>query len=127
ARFGYHLGITWNLGEESGWNEAGGYATGSSTQQRKDWADYLDSLTYYADLISVHNGPATDDSIYAPLLEHASLTGAEIQWIQGSEIHSKVLEWRNYSNTGHRWVVSLVEPWAASNYSVNDFRTIDVW
>ena len=68
ARFGHHLAISWNLGEESGWNDATGYAVGSTTQQRKDWADYIRQLTYYEDNITVHNGPSSDDSIYAPLL-----------------------------------------------------------
>ena len=91
ARFGYHLAITWNLGEECGWNDATGYASGSTTQQRKDWASYLRQLTYYKDNISVHNGPSWDDHIYAPLLGDTNLTGAEIQWDQGTAVHPKVV------------------------------------
>ena len=128
ARFGYHLAISWNLGEESGWNETNGYAAGSTTQQRKNWSDYIHSLTYYRDHISVHNGPSWDDSIYQPLLGHQNLTGAEIQWDQGTAVHSKVVQWWNASHTnGHRWVISLDEPWAATPTQVTDFRTNDVW
>lgn len=128
ARFGYHLAISWNLGEESGWSDAGGYATGSTTQQRKDWADYLRQLTYSTDNVTVHNGPSSDDSIYSPLLGHASLTGVEIQWSQGAAVHQKVLEWRNKSDAnGHDWVVSLDEPWVTPTTSLNDFRRYDVW
>lgn len=128
ARFGHHLAISWNLGEESGWNDASGYAAGSTTQQRKEWADYLRALTYYKDNITVHNGPSWDDSIYAPLLGHASLTGAEIQWTEGTAVHQKVLEWRNKSHTnGHQWVVSLDEPWVSPNTQLAGFRTNDVW
>ena len=128
ARFGYHLAITWNLGEENGWNDATGYATGSTTQQRKDWAAYLRQLTYYKDNISVHNGPSWDDSIYAPLLGDTNLTGIEIQWDQGTAVHPKVVEWWNKSHAnGHQWVVSLDEPWSSPTTVLTDFRKLDVW
>jgi hypothetical protein len=83
-------------------------------------------LTYYNDNITVHNGPSSDDGIYAPLLGHPSLTGADIQWDQNDD-HGKVLDWRNASHAnGHRWVVSLDEPWTLQT-TLNEFRTADVW
>ena len=128
ARFGYHMAISWNLGEESGWNDATGYAVGSTTQQRKDWAAYIRALTYYKDNITVHNGPSWDDSIYAPLLGNTNLTGVEIQWAQGTAVHQKVLEWWSKSHTnGHPWVVSLDEPWVSPTTILTDFRKLDVW
>ena len=128
ARFGYHCAISWNLGEESGWNDATGYAVGSTTQQRKDWADYIRSLTCYNDNITVHNGPSWDDSIYAPLLGFTNLTGIEIQWAQGTAVHQKVVDWWTKSTTnGHPWVVSLDEPWVTPTTLLTDFRTNDVW
>jgi hypothetical protein len=127
ARFGYHLAITWNLGEENGWSDAGGYATGMTTQQQKNAVDYIRQLAYYEDNITVHNGPATGDGIYAPLLGHASLSGIEIQWAQSSDEHEKVLQWRNASHAnGHRWVVSLDEPWTGQTV-IDEFRVWDVW
>jgi hypothetical protein len=127
ARFGYHLAITWNVGEENGWDDAGGYATGNTTQQRKDAADYLRQLAYYKDNITVHNGPSDNDGIYAPLIGYPSLTGPEIQWAQNSDEHGKVLQWRNASHAnGHRWVVSLDEPWTELT-TIDEFRVWDVW
>ncbi len=127
ARFGHHLAVTWNIGEENGWNDAGGYATGNTTQQRKDAADYLRRLTYYKDNITVHNGPSTDDSIYGPMLGWESLTGPEIQWAQSPAVHDKVLHWRDQSRaSGHDWVVSLDEP-HSSNTLLDQFRVWDVW
>jgi hypothetical protein len=126
ARFGHHLAITWNIGEENGWNGTG-YGVGQTTQQRKDTADYIRALAFYADNITVHNGPSTDDSIYPPLLGYPSLTGNEIQWTQGSTVHAEVLKWRTQSHTsGHRWVVSLDEPWSDQT-EMTAFRTWDVW
>jgi hypothetical protein len=127
ARFGYHLAITWNIGEENGWTDASGYAIGLTTQQQKATTDYIRQLTYYDDNITVHNGPPADDVIYAPLLGHPTLTGAEIQWGPVNERHGKVLSWRNASHAnGHRWVVSLDEPWPGPT-TVDEFRIRDVW
>ena len=128
ARFGYHLAVAWNLGEESGWNETNGFAAGSTTQQRKNWADYLRALTYYRDHLTVHNGPSWDDSIYQPLLGHPTLTGIDLQWAQGTAVHAKLTEWWNKSETnGHRWVICLDEPWISGARQLTDFRTNDVW
>ena len=127
ARFGYHLAITWNLGEENGVSDAATYGAGNTTQQRKDSADYIRQLAYYKDNITVHNGDSGNDGIYAPLLGHESLTGPEIQWGQSADQHEKVLEWRNASHAnGHRWVVSLDEPWT-SQTTMSEFRIWDVW
>jgi len=52
----------------------------------------------------------------------------EIQWSQGPNVHQKVLEWRNKSDAnGHRWVVSLDEPWVSPSTNLNEFRRYDVW
>jgi uncharacterized protein DUF5060 len=127
ARFGHHLAVTWNLGEENGWNDAGGYAVGNTTAQRESAADYLRQLTDGRANVSVHNGPHWDDGIYAPLLGHPSLTGIEIQRTQGSGVHDNVLSLRNQSRTaGHPWVVSLDEPWTDTT-TIDDFRRWDVW
>jgi len=127
ARFGYHLAITWNIGEENGVDDASTYGAGNTTQQRKDAADYLRQVAYYKDNITVHNGDSSNDGIYAPLLGYPSLTGPEIQWGQSAGEHAKVLYWRNASHAnGHRWVVSLDEPWT-SQTTMAEFRPWDVW
>jgi len=126
ARFGHHLAITWNLGEENGM-PGDGYGAANTTQQRKAAADYIRSLAFFDDNITVHNGPSTDDGIYAPLLGHPSFTGNEIQWAQGDDVHDKVLQWRSQSDaSGHPWVVSLDEPWIDQT-DLTEFRTWDVW
>jgi hypothetical protein len=127
ARFGYHLAVTWNIGEENGMSDSSTYGAANTTQQRKDASDYLRQVAYSKDNITVHNGDSGDDSIYAPLLGYESLTGPEIQWGQNSDEHGKVLYWRNASHAnGHRWVVSLDEPWS-SQTTMDQFRVWDVW
>jgi len=71
ARFGYHLAITWNVGEENGMDGTG-YGVGQTTQQRKDTAAYLRQLAYYADHITVHNGPSTDRRVARSLTRRRS-------------------------------------------------------
>ena len=124
APFGYHLAIL-NIGKK---RMAAPAPTGRDTnQQRKDAADYLRQVAYYMDNITVHNGDSGNDGIYAPLLGYPSLTGPEIQWAQSSDEHGKVLYWRNASHAnGHRWVVSLDEPWT-SQTTMDQFRIWDVW
>jgi len=96
ARFGHHMAITWNIGEENGWDQSGALgadATSNTTQQRKDFADWLLSLLYYDDHISIHNGPSSTDAIFAGILGYAGYSGPAIQWNIWNNIHGKVLQW----------------------------------
>lgn len=114
ARFGHHPALTWNIGEENGWEDPSGsiYKKGNTDQQRIEAANYLRELTYFDDHISIHNGPSTDDHIYDALLGVEAHTGPAFQWNYGSGIHSKIVEWREKSTqSGHNWVVNMDEAW----------------
>ena len=50
ARFGHHLALNWNLGEEVGLGHD------VSTQKKKDWAEYLWTHDPYQHHIVIHNG-----------------------------------------------------------------------
>lgn len=123
ARYGYLSAVTWNVGEENGWEDGHSYLIANSDSQRKLFAERLRELTYYNDHITVHNGPSWDDHIYDQLLENNSITGPALQWDYGTQIYDKVLEWRNKSTkNGNNWVVSMDEPW------INDpVDSLDVW
>ena len=129
ARFGYHMAVTWNIGEENGWAAGGSQGTANTDQQRKDFADRFRALAYYRDHISVHNGPSSDDHIFKTLLGYPSLTGPSIQWNYGKNIHAKVLEWRNKSHhSGHHWVCSIDEPYIGPEKGdVSQWRKGIVW
>lgn len=114
ARFGHHPAIIWNIGEENGWEDPSSsiYKKGNTDQQRIDAANYIRSLTYYSDHITIHNGPSSDDSIYDALIGVESHTGPAFQWGYGSGIRSKMLEWRKKSaESGHKWVMNMDEAW----------------
>ena len=84
ARFGYLNAITWDIGEENGWQVNGGsnpneFGNPNSTAQRIAFADYLDDLNPYADHIVIHNNPTVP--IHEQLLGEGatSYTGASFQ------------------------------------------------
>ena len=116
ARFGHHMAITWNIGEE---NQAKGegFEKPNTHAQRKEFATRIRALTYYNDHISIHNGPAGKFSgIFPQLLGFEDITGPSLQtYLVNPKLqsnHDEVREWYDKSATsGHKWVISVDEPW----------------
>ncbi len=115
ARFGHHLALNWNLGEEN---------HGQSDAQRKDMAAYFYENDPYGHNIVIHTYPEQKEKIHTPLLGNASkLTGLSLQ---GSDVafrdtHADVVEWiRKSDATGKRWVVAYDEPGNAGQGLTND-------
>lgn len=105
ARFGYHHAITWNLGEENEDN---------TTQQRKDFADYIRDLDPYDHPIIVHTLPGQWDQIYDPLIDYPSFEGPSLQVGQPEQTHDLTLDWVNKSAASNKkWYVCMDEsgPW----------------
>lgn len=105
ARFGHHLGINWNLGEENT----------QTTQQQKDMAQYFYDTDPYHHLVVMHTYPGQQTQRYTPLLGALSkLTGASIQ-ISWNSVHSETLEWIEKSgDAGKQWVVANDEQGGAN-------------
>ena len=106
ARFGYHLAITWNLGEENT----------NTYNQRVEFADHLSDLEPYGQHIVIHTYPQDIGDVYDDMLGYPngepvrSLTGNSIQRDLRDNIHEQVLKWINRSvEMGHPWVVNLDE------------------
>jgi len=96
ARFGHHLGLNWNLGEEN---------TQSPAEQRA-MAQFIADTDPYHHLIVIHSFPNQQDQVYEALIGNQSvLTGASVQnsW---KAAHQQVLKWvRASAATGRPWVV----------------------
>lgn len=96
ARFGHHLALNWNLGEEN---------TQTPAEQRA-MAQFIADTDPYDHLIVIHSFPQDQDLVYEPLLGDASLlTGASLQnsW---NESHRRTLKWvRASAAAGRPWVV----------------------
>ena len=96
ARFGHHLALNWNLGEEN---------TQSVAEQR-DMAKFIHDTDPYHHLIVIHSFPSQQDKVYEALLGNQSLlTGASAQnsW---KTAHQQTLHWvRASAATGRPWGV----------------------
>jgi len=104
ARFGYHLGLNWNLGEENT----------QSTQQQQAMAEYIHRLDPYNHPIVLHTYPDQHEKTYAPLIgDQSALSGLSIQTDQRdfSKVYAAVDKWVTASaKAGKKWLVSCDEP-----------------
>jgi hypothetical protein len=125
ARFGHHLAITWNLGEENTNTDA----------QRKAFCGYIRGLRhsetvkrmvvsaapnakpvpvkepkYDTTFLVVHTYPGAYDKVYTPLLGDHTFSGPSLQMGEINTVHSETIKWIDRSvKAGHPWVVCLDE------------------
>jgi hypothetical protein len=120
ARFGHHLALNWNLGEENGsWGRNHKKGHLQSTKQRQAMAQFFHDNDPYQHHIVIHNGQSPDD-----LLGDAShLTGFSLQTgsAEFTQVHRRTLEYLRKSRAaGKPWVVACDEPGDASHSLVPD-------
>lgn len=104
ARFGHHLGVVWNLGEENN----------NTTEQLEDFAAYIASLDAYAHPIVVHNHVHLIRETFDPLLGKPHFVGPSFQLSNPEETHQHTRHYVEASRkAGRPWVVSVDEigPW----------------
>ena len=101
ARFGYHLGICWDFGEENT----------NTIQQVSDYMNHLTNLNPYNTFIVLHTVPGGYDR-YTTFLGDTLLGGAsfQVQCCVGPNlndaVNNGVRQWRNNSAlAGHKWVL----------------------
>jgi len=100
ARFGHHLALTWNLGEENTNTDA----------QRKQFSDYISALDAYHHPIVVHTWPSMTDSVYTPLLGYQNFDGPSLQLANVSDVHAETLKWvQRSAASGQPWIATLDE------------------
>lgn len=101
ARFGHHLGLVWNLGEENT----------NTDVQRKSFASFFKNNDPYKHPVVVHTFPRKYDEVYNPLLGYADFDGPSLQMNRtGSMTHSETLKWVERSALhGQKWIVCLDE------------------
>ena len=98
ARFGHHLALNWNLGEEFHIYDP---------NVINSLAAYIKALDPYDHLIVLHSFPGQQENLYSPVLGSSSgLTGVSLQ-IDIDMVHNEVKKWNTESkNNGQQWVVS---------------------
>lgn len=105
ARFGHHLAMQWNLGEENDNTEA----------ERRTFADYIQAVDPYDHPIVIHNIPWEYQSTFNPLMGNTSVDGASFQISKDettsvNRSHDRILEIINNSIAqGRPWIVTLDE------------------
>ncbi len=126
ARFGHHLALNWNLGEE---------INNASTAQKKAWAQFFFDHDPYHHLVVIHNGA----NHYDLLGKDSKITGFSLQTNKTdfANVHSQVKTYLEKSaEAGKPWAVACDEPGDASHAlrpdndagnSQEDGRTNGLW
>lgn len=95
ARFGHHLALNWNLGEEST----------QTYEEQRDMAHYVEQMDAYDSPIVIHTYPWQQELVYDRLLgSQSAIVGASLQnpW---DEVHRRTLQWIEASQlAGKPWV-----------------------
>ncbi|MEX0680776.1 MAG: DUF5060 domain-containing protein [Balneolales bacterium] len=109
ARFGHHLALNWNLGEENGEWVDNHHTPPQFTHQRSIMTEFFHENDPYPRHIVIHNGVPFDDLLGSK----SKLTGPSIQTHREDfgHVHDAVLEWRRKSaDAGQPWAVAVDEP-----------------
>lgn len=113
ARFGHHLALNWNLGEEVGLGHK------VSTEKKKAWGDYFWAHDPYRHAIVIHNG----NNHYDLLGDASALTGFSLQTNKPDfrNVHGSTLNYIQRSvKAGKPWVVACDEPGDATHSLITD-------
>jgi hypothetical protein len=110
ARFGHHLAVTWNLGEENG--PANWIPLGQTDAMRREMAAYLKKINPYDPFIVIHthSDAGNRDPVIRPLLGNRNIQGLSLQEASPENVYRVTAEWIEASRkAGAPWVVSLDE------------------
>ena len=101
ARFGHHLALNWNLGEENT----------QTTKQQVAMARCLRGYDPYDHHLVVHTYPNEQDKVYRPLLGAQTLTGVSLQNSNLRDVHWQTVKWHRASAAANRpWAIAFDEP-----------------
>ncbi len=135
ARFGHHLALNWNLGEENT----------QSTEEQLAMANYIQEVDAYDNHVVIHTFPDQQEKVYGAVLGNKAFTGISVQNSSLFNCHPQVLKWTKRSkDKGRPWVVAFDEPGNAqvgmppdpdypgmpANYegpSIHDCRKFTLW
>ncbi len=113
ARFGHHLSLNWNLGEEHDLYSAD-ELNDTNNSRVKAYAAYFKNLDPYRHHVVIHSYPWGQDELYTPLLGNTDLTGASLQ-THIDDVHADAKKWLIASkNAGKQWVLANDEQGGAN-------------
>ena len=97
ARFGHHLALNWNMGEEIGPWQKNPPTPPQGTPQRLAMAEYFHQNDPYHHHVVIHNGMKFDDILGS----QSRYTGVSIQY-PWNAAHQRTLEWLSKSAAANR-------------------------
>ena len=110
ARFGHHLALVWNLGEENG--PADFSPLGQTPVQQRAMATFLKAHDPYQHpvLIHTHAWDGAKQHGLPPLFNHAPLDGLSFQVDKRQTVHAAVIDWKKQSReAGQEWLITMDE------------------
>ncbi len=128
ARFGHHLAVIWNLGEENRNTDA----------QIKAFSKYIHEIDPYDHPVVMHTNatPQWHERKYAPLLGYEHFDGASMQIRDDEIVHAAIRQWiRRSGEAGRQWIVAFdeqrtgadgVEPDSVDPWH-DDARNVHLW
>lgn len=126
ARFGHHLGLTWNLGEENG--PASWSPNGQNDQQRKDMTTFITEADPYNHPILLHTHSTAEDKehLLPALLGFTPLDGLSFQVNRRERVNKELVLWREKARAaGHEWMITMDEIGEWFTGAMNDFEDPD--
>jgi hypothetical protein len=99
ARFGHHLALNWNMGEENT----------NTHEERMAFGEYFRTTDPYQHPVIVHTFPDGKDEVYGPLLqeENSFYVGASLQIGDPSAVFDETLFWvKESAANNQKWIVS---------------------
>lgn len=109
ARFSHNLALTWDLGEENGWDDEKGeeIGLGNTHEQRKLFSAYIKNLDPYQHPLKIHEIEIVE--IYPQLKGYEYFDGPSLQ--RHHHYNDVIIEHLKMSREGgHPWLVSMDEP-----------------
>ncbi len=110
ARFGHHLALTWNLGEENG--PADFSPNGQNDRQRKDMISYIKESDPYRHpvLLHTHASDPARKKILDSIVGFEPLDGLSLQVHDRTEAGEVVAYWKAASHEhAHPWLITMDE------------------
>lgn len=112
ARFGHHLGLVWNLGEENGPVPWAIDMPAQNDRQRKAMARFIKENDPYNHPVVLHTLPNEDirKDILSDMLGYEYLDGISLQHAERETAPESVLHWKSKSDSaGHPWLITMDE------------------
>jgi len=112
ARFGHHLGLVWNLGEENGPVPWASDLSSQNDKQRKAMAKFIKENDPYNHPVVLHTLPNEEirKDILSNMLGYEYLDGLSLQHAERETAPETVSRWKSKSDSaGHTWLISMDE------------------